>query len=415
MISAPVLNGADSLGLSYVPYLPLDLGPRFPSADLVAAAAALISTDPRSRRDPGIRFRVWVAPGVVGLGEYGLPAPPGGADRADRSEVLGWSARSRVRMIRVLASLDYAPLFADSSRAAAMITLTLPGEWLQVAPTGRAFKRLVENWIKRYEKAWGEQLVCVWKLEFQARGAPHLHLFMAPPHGAALCRCRVCGRAGRALAFREWLSHSWAAVCRHPDPEHYRRHLLAGTGVDYREGHRAADPKRLAVYFAKHGGSGGGKEYQHSVPDEWRGPGNGPGRFWGVRRLRQAVAAVDVPPADWYRFRRVLRRWSERQAFYPAGQRYPSSVRLRTRVQLVARGGRTRRVTRRRRYLDGSGGGFVMPTNGPAVLAALARYQEVMHPCESPTGSVSAARRATGAAVVPRQRQPTPRAASAVA
>lgn len=69
--------------------------------------------------------------------------------------------------------------------------------------------------------------------------------------------------------------------CRPPDPEERRKHELAGTGINYAEDLRASDPKRVAVYFTKHG-TFGAKGYQHRVPEPWQGPGKGPGRFWGI-------------------------------------------------------------------------------------------------------------------------------------
>src|SRR5207249_5060118 len=61
--------------------------------------------------------------------------------------------------------------------------------------------------------------------------------------------------------------------------------ILAGTGVDYAEAHKCSDPKRLAVYFGKHG-QYRSKEYQHNVPEAWQAPGKGPGRFWGYWGLK---------------------------------------------------------------------------------------------------------------------------------
>ena len=57
--------------------------------------------------------------------------------------------------------------------------------------------------------------------------------------------------------------------------------MLAGTAVDVLKGLRACDPKRLAIYFTKHSSPNSldYKEYQHIVPDVWRGAGRGPGRF----------------------------------------------------------------------------------------------------------------------------------------
>jgi hypothetical protein len=254
-----------------------------------------------------------------------------------------------------------------------MVTLTLPGDWLTVAPTGRAFKRLFERFLTKFARAWGvAALRLVWKLEFQRRGAPHLHLFLVPPTG-------TCD----GLPFIAWLSRTWSAVCAHPDPVQRALHERAGTAVDYREGLRARDPKRLAVYFSKHGGAAGGKEYQHDVPEEWQTgeAGQGPGRFWGVRGLRKLSAVADVPEADFVLARRTLRRLSQRQAFYgDPGSRYPTSVQRRVRTVRVPRGAsrltgevRYRSVTRARSFFTGSAGGFFMTNDGPALASALSR------------------------------------------
>src|SRR5699024_11213847 len=124
----------------------------------------------------------------------------------------------------------------------------------------------------RSKRDWSSD-VCssdlVWKLEFQHRPpwkrcdcetcagaddgrAPHIHMLLTPPLHAA--------DDGRF--FRQWLSETWADIVAHPDPEQRRRHTLAGTGVDFAEGLRATDPRRVAVYLTKHG-SAAGTEYHH--------------------------------------------------------------------------------------------------------------------------------------------------------
>ena len=57
----------------------------------------------------------------------------------------------------------------------------------------------------------------------------------------------------RWVDFRRWLSITWAEIVAHPDPEERRKHLLAGTGVDYAQGVKLTDPRRMAIYFAKYG------------------------------------------------------------------------------------------------------------------------------------------------------------------
>lgn len=378
-------------------------GDGFPSPELVASAAALLprqelpgtgenllytSKDRRTRmrvRDQeGFRKQgrnvVEVRAGAVVLRERGgwRSATSGGV----RGEVKAWSRQSRSRMVLALASLDYGPLFDLGTPA--MATLTLPGDWLTVATTGKAFKKMLKEWFQRFERAYGKSSCpLVWKLEFQSRGAPHIHMFLVPPTVTALCKCEVCDQVnGTPLRFRDWLSHSWADVVDHPDPSERARHRAAGTGIDYREGLKARDPKRLAVYFSKHGGAAGGKEYQHEVPVEWQEPGAGPGRFWGYRGLDKVVAAAPVPDEDFTRMKRTLRRLSQRQAFYgDQSSRWPTKVERRTRAVRVPRAlnretgvQRFRTVTRPLEYLaNASGGGFLLVNDGPALASALSR------------------------------------------
>ena len=202
-------------------------------------------------------------------------------------------------MCRTFAELDYSPL-VDSGRVPAMVTLTYPGDWEVVAPEGTSVKRHMVLWRKRFQREYGEPARYIWKLEFQRRGAPHIHLWMAPPMSL--------GRSGRGFA--QWLSETWAEVVDHPDAEQKARHLLAGTAIDVRNGLKACDPKRLAIYFTKHSSPNldGDKEYQHIVPELWRQPGRGPGRFWGVYGLRKAIAVVEVAQDAYLTARRIMRR-----------------------------------------------------------------------------------------------------------
>ena len=220
------------------------------------------------------------------------------ADPKPTREIVGWSRKSRARMVERLCSLDYAPLF-PAGRLPAMITLTYPGAWEVVAPNGKAVKKHLKSLRLRWRRAWGEDLVCVWKLEFQRRGAPHVHMLVAPPHGTATS----------GEPFRQWLSRSWMEIVDHPDPDQRERHLRAGTAIDWNDGLRSTDPKRVAVYFTKHG-SFAAKEYQHCVPEAWQAPGQGPGRFWGYWGLEPVKSTVEVSPQDAAKAARTIRRWA---------------------------------------------------------------------------------------------------------
>ncbi|MET8341016.1 rolling circle replication-associated protein [Streptosporangium canum] len=307
-------------------------------------------------------------------------------ERVPCREVTGWSRKSRANMVRALCEIDYQPMLSDPTRLPAMVTLTYPGDWLTVAPNGKAVKAHLLAFRKRYERAWDAPLLAIWKLEFQRRGAPHFHLLLVPPHGLARepgARARAAARVGAGKPYREWLSAVWADIVGHPDPEEKRRHLLAGTGLDFAEGLKARDPKRVAVYFTKHGGAQA-KEYQHCVPESWTEPGEGPGRFWGYWNLERVTAAVEVTPDQAVRAARIARRWAHAQRTTrlvnvtraPGGQARPkhADVQSVAGAQLLQRGAPPRhRKVRRRVRRFGSGRGFISVNNGQIFAIQLAR------------------------------------------
>lgn len=378
---------------------------RFPSPEMVASAAGLFEpAAPWARGSDRLgvepesgRIRITVGPGVVRLSW----ANPVRAERAAEHEVdrhrfdvaveedriksgrnevdppgrsiTEWSRKSRAAMCRTFAELDYTPL-VESGRVPAMITLTYPGDWEVVAPDGASVKRHMILWRKRFQREYGEPARYIWKLEFQRRGAPHIHLWMTPPMRP--------GRSGRGFA--QWLSEVWAQVVDHPAPEEKARHRLAGTAIDVRNGLKACDPKRLAIYFTKHSSPNldGDKEYQHIVPELWRRPGRGPGRFWGVYGLKKATAVVEVTQDAYLTARRIVRRWSRSQAVYGnSTDRFPTDIVPRVAVRLVPRidrdtGAVKHRRVRRRRTLCNQGGlagGYALVNDGPGFAAQLAR------------------------------------------
>lgn len=383
--------------------------PRFPSPELVEQAADLLPSD-RSigGRDQvtreGPQWEITIAPGMIAVGskdharaerryERQLKAKQVQVDQvaaelartgempADPEpsrEITGWSGKSRSNMLKTLSSLDYSPMFKPN-RLPAMITLTYPGCWLRVAPNGKTVKQHLLKFRKRYERAWGEKLVAVWKLEFQGRRqwvwahgervynwcdcdhcsdlddgrAPHFHLLMAPPHGHA-----------SGMDFRTWLSETWADIVAHPDPEQRKRHRNAGTRVDWDNGLRSTDPKRVSIYFLKHGAFSA-KEYQHCVPNAWREPGQGPGAFWRYWHLEPATATRHVSPEAKHQTSRLLRRWARaqgttRQVSRPRVEQSTGRIRYRkTRVPV--------------KRLSG-GAGWVAVNDGAAFASQIARY-----------------------------------------
>ena len=315
-------------------------------------------------------------------------------------EITEWSYKSRLNMVRTLASLDWTSLLDQQrqGRAPAYVTLTYPGggpgEWLVTAPDGKTVKRHLRAFQLRYRRAWAERIVSPWKFEFQEREAPHVHLLMCPPHG------RARGRGvGAGLSFKHWLSAVWADIVNDPDPVRYMNHLAAGTQVDYKKGLECTDPKRVAIYFGKHA-QFRDKEYQHIVPEAWREPGRGPGRFWGYWGLEPLVVSAELTGDDYVLAARILRRYAERVQVWScklAGQlcdarkgHKPTCQRVWVRAMQPVKRLRKdvdyltgevvwrkhRRRARVRRFAQ-RGSGFLITNDGPALAHQLARAIEV--------------------------------------
>jgi hypothetical protein len=318
--------------------------------------------------------------------------PAGGSNGKSSGDatnrITSWSAKSRVNMLRTLASIDYSPLTA-SGRPPAMVTLTYPGRWEEVVPSADVMRRHLRALLERFYRAYGYRVVGVWKREFQRRGAPHLHLHMVPP----IDLVNAYGQVG--IDFREWLALSWvdivgpSPVCDHGSgcvlggfcPDSERARMLAAhrhpSVVDVREGMRSADPKRLSVYFTKHGALSA-KEYQNEAPALWLADGQGIGRFWGVLGLRKAVSIVEVTDAERVALARLLRRWQRASNSYSAPRpvwRY-SEARRRidpTTGRVIRSGWYRRNVSRPVKRMRGSSG-FLALNDGPGFLSIVAAY-----------------------------------------
>jgi hypothetical protein len=217
-----------------------------------------------------------------------------------RGAILMWSPRSRARMVRRIAELDLSDWHQDGGQLG-LVTLTLPGNWSELAPTGSHFKDFVRAFAKRWRRQVSIPWRGIWKLEFQLRGAPHMHILMRVPATV------------RGEVFESWLARTWADVVG-ASGEDRRKHELHGTDVSW-SGVKFSDPRRTSIYFLKHSSkSSGGKEYQHIVPEEWAGEDAGPGRFWGVWGLKAATADVYLTREQFMRARRILRGVSRGRA-----------------------------------------------------------------------------------------------------
>ncbi|MCI0387043.1 hypothetical protein [Streptomyces sp. CNQ085] len=377
-------------------------GPR-PMLTIAPGALAIGWPDIARRERTAERARETARQRASDLGRYRAEYVDDPAPLEPTRVVSEWSRKSRSRMTRKLAELDYGPLLKLGLKLP-MTTLTYPGDWEVVAPTGKAVKRHLLTFYKRFARAWGFEWLGIWKLEFQRRGAPHIHLWGPEPEGTAGELRRLTQRRYRpavgdgGLEYREWLSAVWADIVAHPDPEQRRLHQGAGTAVNYREGARMRDPRRLAVYFTKHG-SYSAKEYQNRVPEAWQAPGAGPGRFWGYRGLESAAAGVELDPVAAVWAGRILRRYARAQGVTQqrtvrrtrGGVPVPTDRVIGLAGAQYAEPTRTRYRTVRRRVVRlGNGRGFLCVNDGPSLAASLARA------LAEPTAPLPPAERAWG-------------------
>lgn len=154
---------------------------------------------------------------VVLAGVYPSPFPA--MERGKRSVITSFSWDSRKRLMNLMASMD-------DSRKALFVTLTYgeswPGEPL-------VWKRHLDSFWKAVARRY-PGASAVWKLERQARGAPHYHLLVW----------------GVPFLPHEWAAAVWGRVTG----DESAKHLAAGVEVRALRSHRGA-MHYTAKYVAK--------------------------------------------------------------------------------------------------------------------------------------------------------------------
>lgn len=323
---------------------------RFVSKEALDAASDALPKQSLPKGNEAWQNYFELSPGSVRLSRVSRVPSVKSKNYKSKQNIVEWSDKSRARMTSALCSLDYRPLFQHADHIPAMITLTYPGDWLTVVPDAATAKKHLQALRKRYERTFGVPLIAIWRQEYQRRSAPHFHIFCAPPTGHK---------------FREWLSLAWAEIVAHPDPKEFEKHLKAGTGVDYEKGLRSYDPKRVAIYFAKHNSPNkGSKEYQNKPPKEWVAAGS-VGRFWGYWGLKPLIVKTEISDEDALFVARVLRRWSRSKRRYTKRKVF--------RVNPKTGEFYTRTANRPSKTRMSNSLGFVSVNDGSAMGTALAR------------------------------------------
>ena len=97
---------------------------------------------------------------------------------------MGISRKSRNQMLKSFSELDFSPMFSTGT-GPSLVTLTYPGRWKEVTPTGTTANRHLNLFFLRFERAWGVKPMAFWVREFTEKGAPHFHIYLALPEGLA--------------------------------------------------------------------------------------------------------------------------------------------------------------------------------------------------------------------------------------
>ncbi len=242
-------------------------GPELLASRAAERAAGLSNSAYRAVSSHTAIFRAVVTPSRVRF-QFSDPvaelATRAAMPSAPRGIIRELSAASRDRLA------DRAwTLAAEGRKPSAMLTLTAPGEWesLYLADSDGVViegGRVIKAQMKALRKRLGRFLVtlgvpswsALWFLEFQARGAPHIHLM--------LFDCTLSADTLRRL--RGWLGRAWAEIVAHPNPVERAKHVRAGTRVEKMR----SDHFGYAVKYAT-------KTEQKEVPREF----GSVGRFWG--------------------------------------------------------------------------------------------------------------------------------------
>lgn len=178
-----------------------------------------------------------------------------------------------------------------------MVTLTYPADF---PVDGKLVKQHFLRWLKRTERKQQRPLQCVWKLEYQRRGAPHFHVYLFRPVGP----------------WRDWLDaarEDWFEVVGSGDPAHRQM----GVRVDRQFASARRSARRLGYYFAGHAAKGAG-HYQHDP-----GATSHPGRFWGIRNVERKRVEVRLDLQQYVEARRLLAQLARRRPARPVpGSKY---------------------------------------------------------------------------------------------
>jgi len=252
------------------------------------------------------------------LGGGGSRAELPGESTAGRVS-LSWSPRSQRSMRFLFSALPWELLGARP----AMITLTYPGDWQLYVPNSEVLRHHREAFKERWRKRFGPP-VGVWIVEFQRRGAPHLHLYLGLPEnvtGEDYCQLqeRTMRRKRRELdvgqhrarwqtppvsgEFGEWLRRVWWEIVGSGLPAHEKRGVDVAVAFFSEQAESRANRAKVGDYFWRESG-----KWKQKRPPEDFGSLRFYGRWGQKEGFNPVVSAERIEEIVFYEMRRMMRR-----------------------------------------------------------------------------------------------------------
>jgi hypothetical protein len=213
--------------------------------------------------------------------------PQAEKDAHPRGKITEWSAASRGRLKRLLATIE-----REELASALVVTLTYPAEF--PAPENHEVYKKHIHFFQIYLRRKWPTCSGVWKLEFQSRGAAHYHLMLF-------------GLAGVELeAVRTWVRETWYRIAHNGD----KHQGVAGTQVD----------------AIKHAGGAMSYLVKYLNKGDQTMPGNFTGRYWGKHNqvhlptVEPVTEELDEKTAN--QFRRIARKKVQKDVEHSRWQRF---------------------------------------------------------------------------------------------
>lgn len=180
--------------------------------------------------------------------------PPKGGGK--RGEIEGFSGESRKRLIEFMHKITFTRLI--------FVTLTYPEEYPR---DYKVYKNHLKRFRQAVERRYGK-IGCIWRLEYQKRGAPHYHLMYLDVEFLPL----------------EVLSCLWFKIVGSSDENHLK------CGVDLKPVTDWGDAGLVAHYVGKYAAKVGDE-----VSEDDRGK---TGRHWGYWNIKEE-SPIEIELETW--------------------------------------------------------------------------------------------------------------------